>query len=106
MAHGSSIPDHSYIQFYGDDFLRLLMLRFCFCCVVLRLHRSFRGPRFYPTCHPPMPEAEVLDHPALHKVVLDLATLLDCRSLFAEAGEYAGAMKTKATSICAQFEEN
>lgn len=34
--------DPAYIQFYGDDFLRLLMLRFIFCCVVVRMHRLFR----------------------------------------------------------------
>lgn len=34
--------DPVYIQFYGDDFLRLLMLRFIFCCSVMRMHRLFR----------------------------------------------------------------
>lgn len=34
--------DHSYIQFYGDDFLRLLMLRFVFYSVVVLLHKGFK----------------------------------------------------------------
>lgn len=33
--------DVSYIQFFGDDFLRLLLLRYVFCHVVLRHHRAF-----------------------------------------------------------------
>ncbi|CAD5114916.1 DgyrCDS3950 [Dimorphilus gyrociliatus] len=37
-----SFPDQSYIQFYGDDFLRLLMLRFVFYSVVVLLHKSFK----------------------------------------------------------------
>lgn len=35
------ISDVSYIQFFGDDFLRLLLLRYVFCHVVLRHHRAF-----------------------------------------------------------------
>lgn len=34
--------DPVFLQFYSDDFLRLLMLRFIFCSVVLRMHRLFR----------------------------------------------------------------
>lgn len=37
--------DPVFIQFYGDDFLRLIMLRFIFCCVVIRMHRLFRVSR-------------------------------------------------------------
>ncbi|KAL3871080.1 hypothetical protein ACJMK2_039100 [Sinanodonta woodiana] len=79
--------DHSFMQFIGDDFLRLLMLRFVFCYIVLILHRGFKGPSFYPMSHPPLPTEEILEHPTLCKLVLDLATILDCRSLFAEPGE-------------------
>lgn len=34
--------DPAYIQFYSDDFLRLLMLRFIFCSVVIKMHRLFK----------------------------------------------------------------
>ena len=34
--------DHSYMQFFGDDFLRLILLRFVFCYIVLILHRGFK----------------------------------------------------------------
>ena len=30
------------MQFFGDDFLRVLLLRYIFCFVVLRLHRGFK----------------------------------------------------------------
>lgn len=79
--------DNMYIQFFGDDFLRLLMLRFVFCYIVLILHRGFKGPNFYPTSSPLLPTDEILEHPALYKVVLDLSTVVDNRTLFAEPGE-------------------
>ncbi|XP_074654987.1 protein SCAI-like isoform X2 [Tubulanus polymorphus] len=79
--------DHSYIQFFGDDFLRLLVLRYIFCYIVLRQHRGFKGPAFYPSCHPPIPDNEILDHPLLHKIMLDLASVLEVRGLFADIGE-------------------
>lgn len=34
--------DHAYVQFLGDDFLRLLLLRYVFCYIVLILHRGFK----------------------------------------------------------------
>ncbi|CAN8020073.1 unnamed protein product [Ixodes persulcatus] len=91
----------AYLQFYGDDFLRLLMLRFIFCHVVLKLHRMFKvrvpadaclayspqGSNYLPRSHPPIPESEVLDHPALQRTVLELAGVLDVRSLFSDLDE-------------------
>ncbi|OWF49719.1 protein SCAI-like isoform X1 [Mizuhopecten yessoensis] len=79
--------DHSYLQFIGDDFLRLLMFRFVFCYIVLILHRGFKGPSYFPMSHPPLPTEEILEHPNLYKVVLDLATVLNSRMQFAEPGE-------------------
>jgi hypothetical protein len=34
--------DPVFIHFYADDFLRLLILRFIFCSVLMRMHRLFR----------------------------------------------------------------
>ena len=34
--------DASYLNFLGDDFLRLLLCRYIFCDVVLRIHRAFK----------------------------------------------------------------
>lgn len=34
--------DPAYLQFYGDDFLRLQILRFIFCSVVMKMHRLFK----------------------------------------------------------------
>ena len=36
------ITDASYINFLGDDFLRLLLCRYIFCDALLRIHRSFK----------------------------------------------------------------
>ncbi|GFR60147.1 protein SCAI [Elysia marginata] len=82
-----TMQDHAYVQFLGDDFLRLLLLRFVFCYIVLILHRGFKGPSYYPASHPALPTDEILEHPALYKIVLDLATTLEVRGLFAEPGE-------------------
>ncbi|KAL0121207.1 hypothetical protein PUN28_008707 [Cardiocondyla obscurior] len=79
----------SVLQFFGDDFLRLLLVRYVFCDVVLNLHRSFRGRQQRPRCHPPLPDAEVLEHPTLHHLVLDLAACLDARDHFLDSNELA-----------------
>uniref|UniRef100_A0A1B6EB07 Protein SCAI n=1 Tax=Clastoptera arizonana TaxID=38151 RepID=A0A1B6EB07_9HEMI len=39
--------DPAFLQFFGDDFLRLLLLRYVFCDVVLHLHRSFKVSLLY-----------------------------------------------------------
>uniref|UniRef100_T1J794 Protein SCAI n=1 Tax=Strigamia maritima TaxID=126957 RepID=T1J794_STRMM len=77
----------SYLAFCGDDFLRLLILRFAFCHVTLRLHRSFKGRSYYPKSHPPIPEGEMLEHPSLQRTLLELATILDVRNYFPEPSE-------------------
>lgn len=81
------LSDSSYVQFFGDDFLRTLILRFVFCDVVLRLHRSFRGRHQRPRCEPPLPIGELLEHPSLSHIVLQLATALDARGHFSEGTE-------------------
>ncbi|GAB6024608.1 hypothetical protein CHUAL_009752 [Chamberlinius hualienensis] len=77
--------DHAFVHFLGDDFLRLLLLRFVFCYVVLKMHRSFKGPNYYPRSQPSIPESEILEHPTLHKYVLEVANLLGVSSMFFDA---------------------
>ncbi|KAK0158096.1 hypothetical protein PV327_011122, partial [Microctonus hyperodae] len=81
--------ESSILQFFGDDFLRLLVVRYVFCDVVLHLHRLFRGRHQRPCCHPSLPEADVLQHPALHHIVLDLAACIDARDHFLDSNELA-----------------
>ncbi|KAA3680267.1 uncharacterized protein DEA37_0000654 [Paragonimus westermani] len=81
--------DYSYLQFLVDDFLRLLVLRYCFCAIVLQLHRGFTGSSFYPSCSPALPESEMTNSPVLHKMIIELASLFECRSTFATPGERA-----------------
>ncbi|KAK2172852.1 hypothetical protein NP493_924g01018 [Ridgeia piscesae] len=78
----SSSLDHCFMQFFGDDFLRVLLLRFIFCYVVLRLHRAFSGQQFYPLSFPRIPQEEILDNLALQKIVLELASTLEVGMLF------------------------
>ncbi|XP_060768879.1 protein SCAI isoform X3 [Neoarius graeffei] len=42
MLTSSRAIDQAFLQFYGDEFLRLLMIRFVFCCATLRRHKLFR----------------------------------------------------------------
>lgn len=79
--------DSSYVQFFGDDFLRTLILRFVFCDVVLRLHRGFRGRHMRPRCEPPLPSNELLEHPSLSHIIFQLASALDVRGHFSDGPE-------------------
>lgn len=79
--------DSSYVQFFGDDFLRTLILRFVFCDVVLRLHRGFRGRHMRPRCEPQLPANELLEHPSLSHIIFQLASALDVRGHFSEGPE-------------------
>lgn len=93
--------DPTYMAYYMDDFLRLILLRFIFCSLALRMHRLFRAGTAFPHAHPPLPELELFSNLTLRQVspsvsgppsgpniplqlVLDLAVALDVHSLFAE----------------------
>lgn len=54
---------------------------------MLRLHRSFRGRHQRPRCEPPLPIGELLEHPSLSHIVVQLATALDARGHFSEGTE-------------------
>lgn len=84
IEQGIGYIDSSYVQFFGDDFLRTLMLRFVFCDVVLRLHRGFCGRHMRPRCEPPLPTNELLEHPSLSHIIFQLASALDVRGHFSE----------------------
>ncbi|XP_030040307.1 protein SCAI [Manduca sexta] len=71
-------PDLNYVAFIGDDFMRLLILRYIFCDTTLRLHRAFRPRNTQPRCSPPLPD-ELIDHPALTGIVLDIANHFQVR---------------------------
>ncbi|CAG0886669.1 unnamed protein product [Darwinula stevensoni] len=79
--------DSAFIHFFGDDFLRLLILRYVFCNITFRLHRAFKGPQYQSVSVPELPEAEVLEHPNLHRLLWEMASLLDIRSHFYDPGE-------------------
>lgn len=72
--------DPAYVSFMGDDFLRLLIFRYVFCEVVLRHHRYFRTRARIPRASPPMPE-DLIDHPALFHIVMDIASHFQVISL-------------------------
>ncbi|KAF7261625.1 hypothetical protein EG68_01093 [Paragonimus skrjabini miyazakii] len=89
FAYHYPFLDYSYLQFLVDDFLRLLVLRYCFCSIVLQLHRGFTGSSFYPSCSPALPESEMMNSPVLHKMIIELASLFECRSMFATPDNYS-----------------
>lgn len=109
-ASGAGALHSAYQSLLADDFLRLLLLRFAFCSLALRLHRAFRTPSppaataaqsqsptssqqqahsqrplsYLPSCHPPLPENELLALPALQRLLLDMASALNSRHHFIE----------------------
>uniref|UniRef100_A0A8C9VXX6 Suppressor of cancer cell invasion n=1 Tax=Scleropages formosus TaxID=113540 RepID=A0A8C9VXX6_SCLFO len=80
IARSRSI-DQAFLQFYGDEFLRLLLIRFVFCSAVLRLHKMFRV-RYFPESYPQLPKMDTVENSLLQKRVLELAAMLDVQSLF------------------------
>ena len=76
------------MPFLGDDFLRLLVLRFVFCCVALRLHRSFKHrPALLPRSQPPLPENDLLLQPSLERAIYSLIDHLEIGAAFVEPRE-------------------
>ncbi|KAK1787644.1 hypothetical protein P4O66_016133, partial [Electrophorus voltai] len=84
MLTSSRALDQAFLQFYGDEFLRLLMIRFVFCCATLRLHKLFREARSFPESYPQLPKQELLDNSVLQKHILELAAMLDVQNLFTD----------------------
>lgn len=46
-----------------------------------------QGRQLRPRCQPPLPDADLLEHPALQHLVLDLAAHLEVRSHFIDGNE-------------------
>ncbi|KAK2565926.1 Protein SCAI [Acropora cervicornis] len=82
----SRCVDLAFFQLLDDEFLRLMILRFIFCFYTMHLHRAFKGSDYYPKSFPKL-SAEILLNGSLEKQVLELASMLDVRSLFYEVGE-------------------
>ncbi|XP_029855889.1 protein SCAI isoform X2 [Aquila chrysaetos chrysaetos] len=84
LTHSRSI-DQSFLQFFGDEFLRLLLTRFIFCSATMRMHKIFRQEtRNYPESYPQLPRDETVENPHLQKHILELASILDVRNVFLE----------------------
>ncbi|XP_072227704.1 protein SCAI isoform X2 [Leuresthes tenuis] len=81
-VYPKSVPDQAFLQFFGDEFLRLLLIRFVFCSAVLRLHKLFRESRSFPESYPELPKLDTVESSILQKHILELATMLDVQSLF------------------------
>ncbi|KAL2100091.1 hypothetical protein ACEWY4_004485 [Coilia grayii] len=78
----SRVIDQAFLQFYGDEFLRLLMIRFVFCSATLRLHKLFRESRSFPDSYPQLPKQDTVENTTLQKHVHELAAMLDVQNLF------------------------
>ncbi|KAK1155674.1 protein SCAI [Acipenser oxyrinchus oxyrinchus] len=76
--------DQAFLQFFGDEFLRLLLIRFVFCSATMRLHKVFRETRNYPETYPQLPKEETVENPMVQKHVLELASILDVQNLFCD----------------------
>ncbi|KAL7838301.1 hypothetical protein AOLI_G00267050 [Acnodon oligacanthus] len=84
MLTSSRAIDQAFLQFYGDEFLRLLMVRFVFCCATLRLHKLFQEAQSFPESYPQLPKQEMVENSLLQKRVLELAAMLDVQNLFSD----------------------
>ncbi|KAM7535028.1 hypothetical protein Aperf_G00000104282 [Anoplocephala perfoliata] len=72
--------DPSIQQFLYVDFLRVFIVRFCFCSMVFRLHRDFHD---YPTSQPAFPIPDIMESRILQKIFSDLNRLFDADVHFA-----------------------
>ncbi|KAF4073135.1 hypothetical protein AMELA_G00255370 [Ameiurus melas] len=84
MLTSSRAIDQAFLQFYGDEFLRLLMIRFVFCCATLRLHKLFREAQSFPESYPQLPKQEMVESNLLQKHIMQLAAMLDVQNLFVD----------------------
>lgn len=66
------VSDPMYYPFLGDEFLRLMILRYVFCESVLRMHRSFRARTNLPRAYPPLPD-DLFEHRDLVAIVIQMA---------------------------------
>uniref|UniRef100_A0A8C9XV36 Suppressor of cancer cell invasion n=1 Tax=Sander lucioperca TaxID=283035 RepID=A0A8C9XV36_SANLU len=82
MITRSRTIDQAFLQFFGDEFLRLLLIRFVFCSAALRLHKLFRESQSFPESYPELPKQDTVESSLLQKHILELATMLDVQSLF------------------------
>ncbi|XP_059849890.1 protein SCAI isoform X1 [Hemitrygon akajei] len=80
----SRTVDQAFLQFFGDDFLRLLLTRFVLCSATMRLHKMFRETRNYPETYPQLQKEDSVENPVLQNHILELASILDVRNLFLE----------------------
>ncbi|XP_029300646.1 protein SCAI isoform X2 [Cottoperca gobio] len=81
-VYPKSVQDQAFLQFFGDEFLRLLLIRFVFCSAALRLHKLFRESKSFPESYPELPKQDTVESSLLQKHILELATMLDVQNLF------------------------
>nr|XP_040053164.1 protein SCAI [Gasterosteus aculeatus aculeatus]XP_040053165.1 protein SCAI [Gasterosteus aculeatus aculeatus]XP_040053166.1 protein SCAI [Gasterosteus aculeatus aculeatus] len=82
MITQSRTIDQAFLQFFGDEFLRQLLIRFVFCSAALRLHKVFRESQSFPESYPELPKQDTVENSLLQKHIMELATMLDVQSLF------------------------
>nr|XP_032527970.1 protein SCAI isoform X1 [Danaus plexippus plexippus] len=73
--------DPMHYAFIGDEFLRLLFLRYIFCECTLRMHRAFRSRNNLPRALPPVPD-DLFEHKDLISVILEMADCIGVRGHF------------------------
>ncbi|XP_061732860.1 protein SCAI isoform X1 [Nerophis ophidion] len=82
MITRSQTIDQAFLQFFGDEFLRLLLIRFVFCSATLRLHKVFRDSQSFPESYPELPKQDTVESSVLQKHILKMAAILDVQNLF------------------------
>ncbi|XP_050361163.1 protein SCAI [Nymphalis io] len=75
--------DSTYHEYFGCEFLRLMILRYIFCDCTMRMHRAFRARKNLPRASPSLP-TELIEHRDLKAIIYDIATCLGVRNYFYE----------------------
>lgn len=74
--------DKTYISFCNDHYIRRIIFRFIFLSSVMHFHRKFRSCSYYPRSNPRIPDRDIIQHPVLKKLILDLSHVLGIGTLF------------------------
>ncbi|KAG7235537.1 hypothetical protein INR49_002583 [Caranx melampygus] len=103
MITRSRTIDQAFLQFFGDEFLRLLLIRFVFCSAALRLHKLFRESRSFPESYPELPKQDTVEssllqkHAEVHEVCCVAHLVVEIHSSFVS---FTSSPSSMASALC------
>ncbi|KAJ3088344.1 hypothetical protein HK102_008983 [Quaeritorhiza haematococci] len=73
--------DKAINRFLQDDFVRQFFVRFVLSTSILQCHNSFKDPKHFPSCHPPLP-TNLSTAPEIIAAIRELVQLADVGGLY------------------------